>query len=406
MLIAELASGSAESRKNGRAGDQKSRGIEVWKVGMRIGMDLTAVWRHETGVIRYAVELSKELVKTDTKNRYTLFFGGEIHPGLVELKGQFDAVVSPFRGEVLCKNFWLPFRPEISSLDFLHFPVFPPPLWCGCRSGWTIHDATAWLYPETMKWQSLWYFKLLGTWAARNGVFLLTVSQAAKVDIVKALRVQENQVSVAYQGLRSLFRPIEDRNWLEAVRQKYQLPACFILFVGTLEPRKNIAGLLRAFRFLKSQGDFPAKLVIVGRKGWLFDPIFSEMNRDELLNAVILTGFVTDEELVAIYNLARLMVFPSLYEGFGLPPLEAMACGCPVVVSNRGAMLEATGEAAIHVDPESTEELSEAIRLLYCDDDLRLRLSTAGIEHARQFTWAAAAKNVAAFFERAAGQNN
>ncbi len=173
----------------------------------------------------------------------------------------------------------------------------------------------------------------------------------------------------------------------DPVRRRYGVPREFILFVGTLEPRKNLGRILEAFRLLKTEQHFGPDLVLVGRKGWLCDPIFSRLSTSTLSKDVHLTGYVSDHDLLALYKMARLLVFPSLYEGFGLPAIEAMACGCPVVTSNRGALQEVTAGCALHCDPESIRSIAEAVWRTHTDESLRRELISQGLQRAASFSW-------------------
>ncbi len=354
---------------------------------MRVGVDLTAVWRPMTGLETVAIEMTRAMLRLDQKNEYVLFFSGEVHPAFADFEGRFTKVLLPLKNEVLCKNVFMPFLPAIRSLDFLHFPVFPPPWWCNCPHGWTMPDAAAWLYPETMKTKSRLYFRALGQLAMRRCRMIITDTRASKSDLQALFGTRAEKVRVIYPGMRSIFRHVRDAEIFSRVRAKYSLPSEFVLCVATLEPRKNILGLIRSFAALKAEGGFSPSLVIAGRKGWLYDHIFSELVSSGLRDAVTFTGYVSDEDLLALYNMARVFVYPSLYEGFGLPCVEAMASGCPVVTSNRGALLEVTGNAALHAEPEDVNDLAQAIRRACEDEALREQLIRDGLKRCRMFSW-------------------
>ena len=354
---------------------------------MRVGVDLTAIWRPVTGLETVAIEMTRAMLHLDQKNEYVLFFSGEVHPAFAHLEGRFKNVVLPLRNEVVCKNVFIPFLPVAYSLDFLHFPVFPPPWWCACPHGWTMPDAAPWLYPESMKTKSRLYFKALGQLAMCRSRLIITDTHASKNDLRVLFGNRAEKVRVIYPGIRKIFRRLQDADTFDRVRAKYSLPPEFVLCVATLEPRKNILGLIRSFAVLKAEGRFSPSLVIAGRKGWLYERIFSEVSSSALRDSIIFTGYVSDMDLLALYNMARVFVYPSFYEGFGLPCVEAMASGCPVVTSNRGALLEVTGDAALHAEPEDVNGLSEAIRKACEDEGLRERLIDNGLERCRLFSW-------------------
>jgi glycosyltransferase involved in cell wall biosynthesis len=373
---------------------------------MRIGIDLTAIWRPATGMETVAIEMTRALLRADRKNHYVLFFARKVHPAFEEFAGRYEAVLGPLAHEALLKNLWFPKAAAAARLDYLHFPVFPPPLWCPSAKGWTVPDATPWMFPETMKATSRWYFRILGGRAARNSCLLITDTEAAQNDLVRHLGIRPERLHVIHPGVKPIFGPRRDPDAFERVRRCYGLPEKFILFVGTIEPRKNLRRLLRAFRMLRTERHFEPALAIVGRKGWLYDPFFSELAGEDLKNAVILTGYVPDEDLVALYNMAHLLAFPSLYEGFGLPCIEAMACGCPVVTSNRGALREVTGECALYADPEDVRAIAEAIWEVSENQPLRERLIADGLRRSGAFSWDHYAEELLHIVERAAFRRN
>lgn len=359
---------------------------------MRIGIDLTATWRHATGLENCAIEMTRALLQMDRSNEYVLFFTNEVHPRVIEGSGNFEPVVIPRCHEAILKNSRMPRVVESANLDYIHFPIFPPPWRLRCPSGWTFADATPWLYPQTMKLTSRWYYKLLGARAIKTSRVLTTFTKASRSDAIDVLGVPPERIHVIYPGLKSIFRMSQNRVAFERVRRLYSLPMNFVLFVGTLEPRKNLVRILSAFRKLKVDRNFESDLVIVGRKGWLHTPIFNELRDQGLARHVHITGYVSDEDLVSLYNMARLLICPSLYEGFGLPCIEGMACGCPVVTSNRGAQFEVTEGCAVHCDPNSVPSIALAIQKAHDDELLRKRLVASGLQRAASFSWNACAE--------------
>lgn len=368
---------------------------------MALGIDLTAISRPTTGLETVAIEMTKALLRADHANEYVLFFSRKVHPAFRDVSRSFKEVILRSRNEVITKSACFPFLSAVRNLDFLHFPIFPPPWRCACPHGWTVPDATPWLYPETMKFNSRFYFRVLGGMAIRNSRLLITDTQSSKNDLARLFKNHAAKLRVIAPGLRTLFRQLRAPDVLEKVRRKYSLPSDFLLFVGTIEPRKNLTGLLRSLTLLKAQTGFHPPLVIAGRKGWLYDSVFAELSASGLAKHVVLTGFVPDQDLVALYNLARAFVYPSLYEGFGLPCIEAMAAGCPVVTSNRGALLEVTGDAALHADPEDPHMLANSIRVVWEDEDERRQLIRKGFERARLFSWERYARETLKAFEEA-----
>ena len=357
---------------------------------LRIGFDLTGLWRPATGVFVYAIELARNLLSLDDHNEYTLFFSNEVHPVFQGLGAKFKAVVIPVREEVISKQLVMGILCNALALDVIHFPSFPPPLLCFRRFVWTLHDAGAWLYPETKNWKGRLYFRDLGARTASSSQAIVTVSNESKRNIVAALRVPEDKVKVIYEGIdTTVFRRVSNNTFLNSVRTRYGLPERFLLTVSTLEPRKNIPFLVQAYQRLCEATQVKVGLVIVGRKGWKTQAI--DRCLSEAAPGVVVTGFVPREDLVALYSLAEVLVLPSLYEGFGFPPLEAMACGCPVIVSNRGALPETVGNAALLIDPEDCNSLVGALQSVLTDPKLRAALVEKGLARVKEFSWRTAA---------------
>lgn len=354
---------------------------------MRIGVDLTSLWRPATGAENVAIEMVRALLQTDRHNEYTLFFSQSTHPAFNEFAGQYKVVVAPWCNEVLVKHAWLPRSAAFGNLDYMHFPVFPPPWTLPCISGWTLPDATPWLYPETMKLKSRLYFGILGKRSVKTTSLWITDTEASRRDLIHCVKVPKDRVHVIYPGRKLVFQRCLPPSEADRVVARYGVPRNFILFVGTLEPKKNLSRILSAFRVLKTSYQFQPALVIVGRKGWLYEPVIADIEQGGLAGQVYVTGYVSDEDLLVLYNMARLLVFPSIYEGFGLPAIEAMACGCPVVTSNRGALLEVTADAALHCDPENVMSIADAVWRTHTDDALRRELITKGLRRVNLFSW-------------------
>ena len=228
---------------------------------------------------------------------------------------------------------------------------------------------------------------------------VLADSQNTRRDLIELLDVTPEKVSVVYAGVEPRFRPVRDLERLEQVRQRYHLPELFVLFVGTIEPRKNLGRLLSAYAQMRRQTGLPHQLVLSGSNGWLYEEIYDKVSRDGLQEDVVFPGFVADEDLPALYTLADLFVFPSLYEGFGLPPLEAMSCGTPVVASNNSSLPEVLGSAALFVDAEDVEGLADAMARVLGDAMVRTRLADLGRAQAARFTWEDAARQLVKAYE-------
>ncbi|MCA1554253.1 MAG: glycosyltransferase family 4 protein, partial [Chloroflexi bacterium] len=237
--------------------------------------------------------------------------------------------------------------------------------------------------------------------AVRSAERIITVSDATKRDVLALLDVDERKLSVIYEAADARFCPLAERAPVEAVMQKHGLTAPFILFVGTIEPRKNLAVLLRALRQLLDQ-HVRVQFAIAGKRGWLSDDVFALIAELRLQDEVRLLGAVPSEELVGLYNAALALVMPSLYEGFGLPPLEAMACGTPVIVSNISSLPEVVGDAGLCIPPDDPRAWTDAIQRMLDDGALRRELRAKGMTRARTFSWERAARETLAVYRKAA----
>ena len=266
----------------------------------------------------------------------------------------------------------------------------------------TIHDMSLTLYPQCHPLRRLLLNRPLMRVAVRQAAAVVTVSNSTRRDLLRLHGVPADRVSVVHEAASPAFRPIADRARLERIRAKYGLPERFILYVGTIEPRKNLGRLMAAVAQARAAG-IPHHLVCVGPYGWSSRDLAGSIERLGLTPFVHFTGYVPFDDLPALYNLGDLFVFPSLYEGFGLPVVEAMACGTPVITASSSSLGEIAGDAAITVDPSSTEALTEAIRDLAMNEDRRRDLAQRGRLRSRSFSWTQTARAMLAVYQRAAG---
>jgi glycosyltransferase involved in cell wall biosynthesis len=263
----------------------------------------------------------------------------------------------------------------------------------------TIHDLSFRRYPEGAEPNLRDYLDAAVPRGLERADLILADSENTRHDIIELFGVPPERVRVLYPGVDPAFRVIEDQQLLAAVKEAYRLDCPFILSVGTLEPRKNLITLLDAYAQLRASQGLEHKLVIVGGKGWLYDGIFRRVEGLSLREEITFLGFLPEEHLPAVYCLSDLLVFPSLYEGFGLPPLEAMACGTPVVTSNSSSLPEVVGDAGLMVSPDDTEALVETISEVLHDSKLREVLTASGLSRAAEFTWEAAGEKLLDIYE-------
>jgi glycosyltransferase involved in cell wall biosynthesis len=285
--------------------------------------------------------------------------------------------------------------------DILHVTYvgpFPAP----CPLVVTVHDVSFKRHPEFFSARDRLLFATLLPATLRRASAVITVSRHAQQEILWAYPYLAGRVHVTPEAPSPIFRPVEQEEALQSVRARYGIHAQFILVVGNIEPRKNLLRLIQAFASLRQQ--WPSlQLVIVGQAQWQSSAVYARVRSLGLEQNVVFTGYVPEEDLVLLYNAAQVFVFPSLYEGFGLPILEAMACGTPVVTSNTSSMPEVAGEAALLVDPTDVQAIAEAIEGLLRDESLRHSLGARGTEQANRFSWPKAAQETLATYQAVVG---
>jgi glycosyltransferase involved in cell wall biosynthesis len=259
-----------------------------------------------------------------------------------------------------------------------------------CRSVVTIHDCIHLMFPQYLPNRLAYLYARGSMWSAtRKADRILTVSEASKRDILRFFNVAPEKVSVIYNAIDERFLQPADQTQMDRVRQRYQLDRPFVLYVGNIKPHKNVERLIAAFGQARSALQLDElKLLVIGDDLSRYPALRQTVHRHKLDKHVRFLGFQPAETLSSFYRLARAFVFPSLYEGFGLPPLEAMACGTPVVTSSVSSMPEVAGDAAVLVDPQNVEAIAEGIRRVMTDDALRGELVAKGHLRARQFSWA------------------
>jgi glycosyltransferase involved in cell wall biosynthesis len=349
------------------------------------------------------------LEETEPHIRYVFFFSREIHPDFLPFKDSFDAVIAPMTNELLIKQCWYPAVLPRLHLDAMHYPTFPPPYFhfFAPSTVMTLHDAGPWRYPQALTLHGRLYFRTLLAHGTRAYDRVITVSKHAKAEVGHFLGERYlSKISVIPEAARSEFAVPCSAALKQQVRERFDLPERYLFTVSTVEPRKNLVTLLDAYVQLKQQlsdASLPCPpLIIVGRKGWNCDDILSYMS--ELEGMVRFTGYVSDEELVALYQMATCLVFPSLYEGFGLPVLEAMMAGCPVITSKTSSLPEVAGEAGLLVDPGNAGEIATAMLQLLQDDVLRTSLQEQGQAWAARFSWTETARMTRDVYMLMAGQ--
>ena len=364
-----------------------------------IGFDATPLEERErTGVGLYVERLLEALVTRGDSRRYHLLasraLAGTLPPGLAGPVGRR----LPTRW--LWMQLMLPATLSRLNPHLCHFTNGMAPLGCPCPYVLTLYDMSLFLYPRTQPLKSRLLIRGLVPRVARRAAAVITATESARDDIIRVLRLPADRVRVVSGGVDPAFRLIDTPADLEPVRRRYGLDRPFILSVGTREPRKNLGRLTRAFGRLRAQKR-SEELVLVGRGGWGRDEAREVAEELGIAATVRTLGYVPQADLPALYALARVVAFPSLYEGFGFPIVEAMACGTPVLTSNRSAMAEVGRDAAVLVDPTDVNAIADGLAALLDEAPLRARLREAGLRRAASLGWPAVAERTVAVYEAA-----
>lgn len=291
-------------------------------------------------------------------------------------------------------------KPDVFFTPSHYGPRFSP-----IKTVVSIMDVSYLSFPELFRKKDLYQLRSWSAYSVKNAAKVLTISKASKDDIISAYGVLEEKVVVTYPGVKkSQIVNSKYQLSMDKLREKYGIRENYILFVGTLQPRKNIAKLVEAFSLLLQKTKEKPQLLIVGKRGWLYESILSCPNVYGVEKEVKFLEFVSDEELQLLYQHALFFILPSLYEGFGLPVLEAMSNGCPVIVSSVSSLPEAGGKAALYVDPENAQDIAEKMESLVLDESLRKDLRKKGLEHVKKFSWEKAAKETLDVLQEVASQ--
>lgn len=388
------------------------------RVSLRIGIDFTAAAQQGGGIGRLTRNVIGALAEIDCENKYRLFVAagrgrseewkvGGLGAVFQTCHPNFQLKTVPFSDRALAvawHRLRLPLFAELftGGVDLFHSPDFTlPPVW-RARTLVTVHDLSFLRVPDCFPDGLLRYLETAVPRAVRRADHVIADSHCTRRDLMELLDTPAAKITVIRCGVEPRFRPMTtetDHERLAAVHRKYDLPERFILSVGTVQPRKNLGRLIEAFLMFHAR--CPAHnwgLVIAGGKGWLYEGIFERVRALGLEGRVHFLGFVDDADLPALYNLATLFAFPSLYEGFGLPPLEAMACGVPVVCSDTSSLPEVVGDAALTVDPLDVAGLAEAMCRVMEDERLRRALVSRGLARVATFTWPKAAQELLAVY--------
>jgi glycosyltransferase involved in cell wall biosynthesis len=372
---------------------------------VRIGVNALQLRTRNSGVGQYIYQMVSSLLSSGT-DQLQIYLSRGMTP--VEWSSGQIAVVKeiPFRKEQfifrnLYELFFFGATLGRDNLSLLWSPDTKLPLFLPSNIPYvvTVHDLAIFREPETYELSRAIYWRKLFKHAIQSSACIVAISQTTRNDLIELMNVPPEKIRVIYNGVNPRFRLIDDQDHLARVASKYGLPKQFLLFVGLFGPRKNIAGILQAYAILKKKHQVSHHLVMVGERGWRYRADLELVQRLGLEGDVVFPGFVEEDDLPAVYNLADVFIFPSLYEGFGLPVLEAMACGTPVVTSNLSALPEVVGTSGVLVNPRDPEEIASGVYHVLSNSKLASGLAKAGLERSSHFTWKNAAEELMEVFQ-------
>jgi glycosyltransferase involved in cell wall biosynthesis len=385
---------------------------------MRIGIDATALPSRPVGAGNYIIQLIRAIAGwtkisdpvTDSSQLTGLEFVIFVQRSRLELLNieeipNLHLVVLPNISpsmRLLWEQISFPKLVKNHHLDLLHSLHYTMPLAYPGRTVVTFHDMTFFLYPHHHTLPKRYFFRFFIRASSRQAVALIADSESTRQDAIRLVGVSPGKIFTVQLGVTQEFHPIRDNSILQQARQKYHLPEHFLLYVGMIEPRKNLPLLLQSFAAIAHQmPDY--RLVIVGPKGWMVDNMLQQTEQLNISDKVHFTGYVEQADLPLIYNMADVFIYPSVYEGFGLPVLEAMACGIPVITSNVSSMPEIVGDAGVLFAPNDSQDLARSLLNLINNPMDRQRLSLMGLERAASFTWNSTAEKTIAVYRHVLG---
>jgi glycosyltransferase involved in cell wall biosynthesis len=371
---------------------------------MRIGIDARPLCSQRTGIGNYVYGLVKHMPPVAPNNDYFLYANREIESNTfgASVKEQIDRAFGWCPG-----SFWLRGRGgSLARRDRLDvfwatYPILPASIPRGVLKIVTVYDLVWLRFPETTANYALLVQKIWARKAIEKADLVLTISRSTAEDLALELAVPQEKIQCVCPGVFERYKPGNHRRSAEYISKKYDVSPSYMAAVGTVEPRKNLKLLVEVVRMLKSRGQLRSPLLVAGANGWRNSPLYRQIQAAELTEDEIrFLGYLPDEDLPIFYSGADVFLFPTLYEGFGMPPIEAMACGTPVIASNARCMPEVLGDAAILEPPDSAQRFADAILMLQSNVNLRNAMQAAGIRKAQEYCWQASAKQLLGLLDR------
>ncbi|MBL7085956.1 MAG: glycosyltransferase family 4 protein [Candidatus Cloacimonetes bacterium] len=366
---------------------------------MIIAINALGPSRFKAGIGNYVVNIITKLAKLDKKNKYIIYTSKKNADFFQSDNINFNVKdIGFFSKNRMLRIFWEQFLLPISliknNVDLLHSPGFVCPIIKTCKSVITIHDMTFFSHPKVHTWFKRIYFPIMIYLSSKVCNKIISVSNYTTNETKKYLKISGQKIITIHESFNESLLQVKD--YKENSYNKYSIDSDYLLFVGTLEPRKNIKSIILSLDKIKNQN---IKLVIVGKKGWMYKEMFSLIQNLKLENRIIFTGYVPDNELGLLFENAKIFIYPSLFEGFGIPILEAMYFNCPVITSNLSSMPEVAGKAAVLVDPYNISELVDAINNILSSKGYRQKLIQEGRKNIKKFSWEKTAKKTLKVYE-------
>ena len=369
---------------------------------MRIGIDARKL--HDFGIGTYIRNLLRHLARLDRDTEFVVLCRAEDREGLMSLGANFRPVIERSGNYSIAEQFALPIALKREGVTLFHAPHYVLPPLVGCRSVVTIHDCIHLMFPQYLPNPiALAYARTSIELAARRATRVMTVSESSKRDILRYVHIPAEKIDVIYNAYDERFGVEPREEDVVRVRERFQLHDEFVLYAGNVKPHKNLERVIQAFDLVRRRGLDRLKLVIIGDEVSKYTALRRAVHRHQLHQYVRFLGYLPEETLAVMYRLAGVFVFPSLYEGFGLPPLEAMASGTPVVTSNVSSLPEVAGDAAVLVDPYDPQAIADGMYRVLTDETLSADLRRKGLARAKQFSWEASVRRVHDIYIQANG---
>lgn len=357
---------------------------------MLIGLDGIPLTELKTGVGHYTFELARALARAAPQNDFELAYPSTFPP--IDLPSSLPTNLKAARVKVgpIARHWWsigLPRYVRRRGIQLFHGTNYDIPLRQRCSSVLTVHDLSLLTHPETHEKARVRRARRRLRLMVKASTVIITPSEFVKGEVHSLLGLPSEKIFAVPEAFRECFYP-QPFAATESIRRRFAIEGDFLLAVGTIEPRKNIGTLVRAFaKVLRRDTTRKLQLVVAGGEGWLTSDFFKDVKKSAVTDRIVFTGYLYDDDLRALYSSCLIFVYPSIYEGFGLPPLEAMACGAPVVVSRIPTLMETTDRSVVYFDPTSEDELARVIEELMANDELRQSVANAGRTQASKFSW-------------------